>query len=110
MRRRNILFLEVDRRGFEVGMLDDHRIATFAGVQRDWVAAAALPDSLRINGRGAIFADEPLISLVVPDRAAYLAGIQHRSYLAVRLLIEQEADLGAIHLRGVAMQIAIGHL
>src|SRR3954471_14041183 len=110
MRRRNILFLEVDRRGFEVGLLDDHRIATLTGVEWNRVAPTALSYGLRVDRRGAIFADEPLISLVIADGAAYLASVEHRGDLAVRLLIEQEADLGATHLRRVPMQVAIGNL
>src|SRR4051812_10904299 len=110
MRRRNILFLEVDRRGFEIGLLDDHRVAALAGVERNRVAAATLSDSLRVYRRSTVFADQTLRSLVITDRTADLAGVEYRGDLAVGLLIEQEADLGSTHLGRVTMQIAIGNL
>src|SRR4051812_40379641 len=96
MRRRNILFLEVDRRGFKLSLLDDHGFAALAGMKRDRVAAAALSHRLRVHGRGTVFADESLVSLVVADRAANLAGIQHGLDLAIGLLIEKEPNFSSI--------------
>src|SRR3954470_9090136 len=110
MRRRNILFLEVDRRGFKLSLLDDHGFAALAGMKRDRVAATALSNGLWVHRRSTVFADESLVSLVVADRTANLAGIQHGRDLAIRFLIEKEPNFSSIQFHGITMQIAISNL
>ena len=45
-------------------------------LQRNRVAAAGLAHALRVNGRSAVFADEPGRALIKADAAAYLAGVK----------------------------------
>src|SRR5438067_6874243 len=99
MRRRNILFLEVSYDRLQIGLLDDHRIAALAGVERDRITSTALAHTLRIHGSSTVLADKPLRCLVITDRAADLAGIEHGGDLAVGFLIKKESDLGAIDIR-----------
>src|SRR5947199_6766611 len=97
-------------RGLQVGLLDDDGVAALAGMQGDRITASALSYSLRIDRRGTVLADEPLRGLVVADRTTDLASVEYGGDLAVRLLIEQKPDLGAVYFDGVTVQVAIGNL
>ena len=70
----------------------------------------AVPTDCGLMGAAQFLQTTPLRALVESDRAANLAGIKHRGDLAIRLLIEPEADRGAVLLRLKAVQVAIRNL
>ena len=69
-----------------------------------------MPTDCPIDRRGAVLANHAVRPLVETDRAANLAGVEDRGDLAVRLLVQPEANLDAIFPGLEAMQIAIGNL
>src|SRR5437588_607125 len=92
-----------------VSLRHGHR-RTFDGRnQRDRIASAAFAHGLRIYGRVAVLADQPLWSVVITDGAADLTGVQHGDDLSIRSLVDQEAHRLAIHIRRVAPQFAWLH-
>src|SRR5205823_3038963 len=73
----------------------------------DRITSARLAHTLRIDRRSAVLAGYACSALVEAYRAADRAGIIDRGYLAVRLAIEQEADLCALYRGAVAVQVAV---
>ncbi len=76
----------------------------------NWVAAASLTDTLRVDGCGTIFANEAAGSFVKTDTAAYLTGVKDRSHLAVGFAIEQKAHLDSVHVGAIAAQVAFSQI
>ena len=78
--------------------------------QRNGIAAAALPDRLRVDGRGTVLADDAVGPFIEAHGAANFAGVEHGGDLAVGLLIKPEADLLTVFIHGEAMKVAVRNL
>src|SRR5471032_413116 len=88
---------------------DDHFSGLFSA-QRDRFATARRAYGLSIDGRGAVFANYAVRSLVKTHRSANLAGIEDGGDFAVGFLVEPEANRGPIFFGLKAVEIAIRDL
>ncbi len=70
----------------------------------------AVPTDCGLIGAAQFLQTTPFAALVKPDRPANLASVEHGRDLAVRLLIQPEADRRPILLRLEAVQVAIRNL
>ncbi len=105
-----LLLFEHAAAGRDVRLLNNHGVSRLRRLERNRIAAARRAHRLRIDGRGAVLANHSVARLVKADRSANLAGIEHRSDFAIRLLIEPETNRRAVLLRLEAVQVAIGNL
>src|SRR5262249_56734892 len=106
--RTNIsLGLEVASASGQVGFSYEDCISGLFGFQRDGIATAGSSNALAINGSSAVAADDPVGAFGESHRAANLASVKHGCHLAVRLLIQPEADLQSALCRFEVVQVAI---
>lgn len=94
----------------EIGLGDNDLLSVAGGFDWNRITSARLSDGLWIYGRRAVLADDLIAALVKAHWAAYLACIEHSHYIAIRLLEQEEANLFAVKVHGVAMQVAIGNV
>src|SRR5579864_3083231 len=90
--------------GYDDGVIGDLRL------ERNRIAAAGHADRLRIDRRGAVFADHALRSFIEANRTADFAGVEESRDFPVRLLIKPEADSDAAFFGFEAVQFAIVNL
>src|SRR5438270_4252651 len=90
------VFPEVVGGRSDVGLGNQHRVTLRTRFQRYGVASARLPHRLRINRCGTVFTNKSTCRFRKALRSANLTGIEDRCYLAVRLAIQQEANLYAV--------------
>src|SRR6185312_14835923 len=109
-RRKNISVRELRELRLQVRQVDHDGVALLDCMQRNGIAASRLAHALRVNGSGAVLTDYPGGTLVEPDRAADLAGIEKRCHLAIWLAIKQEAHLHTVHISAKAAQVAFGQI
>src|SRR5216684_191305 len=89
---------------------NDDGVALHGRVQWNGIAPPGLPHGLSVDGCGAVLAYQAVRSAFEAHRTADFAGVEDGGNLAVGLAIEEEAHLGAVHVGGVAVQVAISEL
>src|SRR5450432_43348 len=75
-RRKNMSVRELRELGPEVSDIDQNRIASLGGVQRNGVTSTALAYTLRVNGRRTVLADQTLRALVKANGTTNLTGVK----------------------------------
>src|ERR1700732_287413 len=105
-----LFLLEVMSAGRDVGLGDDARVVGDLGFQRNRIAASGHAHRLRIDRRGAVFADHSVRPFIEADAATDLAGVEEGGDFTVRFLVEPEADFDTAFPGFEAVEFAVVNL
>ena len=94
----------------ERGEINDHLARLHVRFQGDWIAPSTFADRGNVNRGAAVPANDVQPFLPVTDRSANLAGVERGGVVAVWFVDHEEANHGAVHVRGVEVQTRIREL